>query len=183
MTLALWARYRHAPALLDVEVTNPTDLGYTGIRLVVHVPGSVKAFPEEWEDLVDGERPRFPSPPNPLGTPVVTHAVLASLRGSYSLPRFTPPNYSRMIRPAPGYTVRESGSVDIEYREFELRPGQVIVLDPVPLMVSEDPGATLTATWYATAADIRGRLTGEFPLTVTESTLDLTNLDSDDTSE
>ncbi len=178
----MWDLYRHTPALLHVDITNPTDLGYTGIRLVVHVPGAVKGFPEEWEDLADGNRPPFPSPPMPLGTPIVTDPLFAQFaRANLSFPQVSLPNYSRLLGlgPGPGYTVRDSGSVDIEYREFELRPGQAISLDPVHLLVREDPGVTLTATWYATAADIRGRLTGEFDITIAESTLDLVNLDRD----
>lgn len=82
--------------------------------------------------------------------------------------------------PGPGFIVRDTGSVDIEYDEFELRPDEMIRLDPVPLFVREDPGATLTATWQATAEGVRKRLTGEFTLTIVESSLDLENLDRDD---
>ncbi|WP_212820384.1 hypothetical protein [Polymorphospora rubra] len=49
----------------------------------------------------------------------------------------------------------------------------------MPLLVHEAPGATLTATWSATAAQVRGRLTGEFIVTVGASTLRLDNLDED----
>jgi hypothetical protein len=31
----VWEQYRYTPAMLHVDVTNPTDLGYMRIRLVV----------------------------------------------------------------------------------------------------------------------------------------------------
>lgn len=73
--------------------------------------------------------------------------------------------------------MRDTGSVGIEYDEFELRPDETIPLDPVPLLVREDPGVALTATWDATAEGVRGRLAGEFTLTIGDSSLDLANLD------
>jgi hypothetical protein len=178
---AVWDLYRHTPVLLHVEVTNSTDLGYTDIQLVVHIPGAVKGFPDEWKRLADGDRPRFPSPPVPLGTPTVTDNTLFGqfAKGGFPFPQVSIPHYGKLLGPGPGYTVRDSGSVDVEFREFKLRPGQTTTLDPVPLFVREDPGTTLTATWYATAANIRGKLTGEFDITIAESTLDLTNLDHD----
>jgi hypothetical protein len=75
--------------------------------------------------------------------------------------------------------VRDTGSVTIEYDDFELRAHDTVTLEPVPLLVHEDVGAILTATWSATAAQVRGRLTGDFPLSVNASTLDLTDLDHD----
>ncbi len=58
-------------------------------------------------------------------------------------------------RPGQGYTVRDSGSVDIDYVEFELRPGGSHVLPPVPLAVNEPPGVGLRVEWQATAANER----------------------------
>jgi hypothetical protein len=185
MERAIWDLYRHSPALLHLEVTNPTDLGYTAVRLILHIPGEVKSYPDELADVAEGDRPRFPAPPTPLGTPTVTdHPLIAQMARGYGTimpPLF--PGPGRSFDPGPGYTVRDSGSVDIEYREFELRPGQTMTLESVPLLVREDPGVALTATWYATAADVRGRLTGEFELTITESALDLANLDRDDETD
>src|SRR6266545_6070232 len=57
--------------------------------------------------------------------------------------------------PGRGYTVRDSGSVDIDYVEFELRPGGSHVLPPVPLAVNEPPGVGLRVEWQATAANER----------------------------
>jgi hypothetical protein len=183
---ALWELFRHAPALLRLQVSNLTDLGYTGVRLAVHVPGQVKGYPKELVDAVDGDRPDIPRPPKPLGTPTVTNnSLFAGLANQYAgitMPQI--PNLSRYVGPGPGYTVRDTGSVTIDYREFEVRPNETVTLDPVPLLVHEDPGATLTAKWSATAAQVRGRLTGEFALTVNASTLDLVNIDQDhDTDE
>jgi hypothetical protein len=77
--------------------------------------------------------------------------------------------------------VRDGGSVDIEYDDFDLRPGEERELPPVPVLVHEETAHVIAANWLATAEDIRGRRTGEFSLTVTESTIDLDDLDKDKT--
>lgn len=170
---AHWELFRHAPAMLRLQVSNPTDLGYTGVRIALHVPGAVKSYPEELLDMLEGDRPDIPNPPKPLGTPKVFN--------------FTPPlatyDLARILRPGsssgPAYTVRDTGSVAIEYDDFELRAHETTTLEPVPLLVREGPGETMAATWSATASQVRGRLTGDFLLTVNASTLDLANLDQD----
>ncbi|MGW5557079.1 AlbA family DNA-binding domain-containing protein [Micromonospora sp. NPDC003944] len=170
-----WDLFRHKPASLTLTVTNPTDVGYTAIRLVVDVPGQVNGYPEELVEALDGDRPGAPRPPKPLGTPFVRNLVphLSAYNFAAHIPAPVYPG------PGPSYTVRDSGSVTIEYDDFELRAEESVNLEPVPLFVLEEPDATLTATWSATAAEVRGRLTGEFTITVDPSTLDLENLDDD----
>ena len=185
---AVWHLYRHTPALLHVEVTNPTDLGYTGVRLIVHIPGDVNGYPRGMINIAQRERPSFPPPPKPLGTPAVTEnntLAWATRRNILQTPTIAgfargpgiPPGY---LNTQPGYRVRDSGSVDIEYDEFELRPGDRRTMEPVPLHVREEAGFNLTATWYATASHVRGRLTGEFTLAVTGSSLDMAILLQDE---
>ncbi|MDG4830022.1 ATP-binding protein [Solwaraspora sp. WMMD1047] len=170
-----WDLFRHKRASLTLTVTNPTDIGYTAIRLVVHVPGQVQGYPEELVEALDGDRPDAPRPPKPLGAPTVRNLV-PSLPAFDFAPHIPTPVYPG---PGPSFTVRDSGSVTIEYDDFELRAEDAVTLEPVPLLVQEEPGATLTATWSATAAEVRGRLTGEFTITVGASTLDLENLDEE----
>lgn len=179
---ALWALYRHELAMLRVLVTNPTDLGYKAVRLVVHVPNDVKCYRDELLEIAEHRRVDFPTPPRPLGTPTVTQGILRDF-GQYQriIPNIAIPNIGPHFGPGPGYTVRDTGSVDIEYDEFDIRPGDEYALDPVPLIVNEDAGTMLPVTWYATASDVRGRLSGEFTLTVDESTLDLSGIDEDPT--
>jgi len=184
---ALWDLYRHTPAQLHVVVTNPTDLGYTKVRLVVHIPGAVHRFPDEWSDMAEGKRVRLPVRPTPLGTPVTQDmGWLAHLaNGSLGVvpPIATPASYfTKAVGPTtgPAFNVRDSGSVDIEYREFDLRPGETLTFDQVPLLVQAEPDTTVSASWYATAEGVRGRLTGDFDLAIASSTLDLLNLDRDD---
>jgi hypothetical protein len=164
---------------LILTVTNPTDVGYTAIRLVVHVPGQVKGYPEELVEALDGDRPDAPRPPKPLGTPTVRNLVpnISAYNFAAHIPAPVYPG------PGPSYIVRDSGSVTIEYDDFELRAEDSVTLEPVPLFVLEEPGATLTATWSATAAEVRGRLAGEFTITVDPSTLDLENLAEDHEAE
>jgi hypothetical protein len=183
---AVWELYRYAPAMLHFEVTNPTDIGYLRVRLVVYVPGDVKRFPDELEDLAQRDRPSFRSPPEPLGTPTVTNdrsvieQMVTRLGG---LPGIPLADADLGLATGPGFRVRDTGSVEVEYDEFELRPGDAISLDPVPLLVREDPGVALGARWHATAEGVRGRLSGECTLTVVESSLDLGNLDHDEPAD
>lgn len=181
LSRAAWEVYRYPPAMLQVEVTNPTDLGFLRVRLVVHVAGDVHCFPEEMSDLVERDRPSIPRPPEPLGTPSLSegHRML-QLANVRAFPHFQLSHIDVAPGLGLGYTVRDTGSVDIEYDEFELRPDETIRLDPVPLLVREDPGTILPATWHATAEGVRKRLTGEFPLAVAESSLDLDDLDHGD---
>ncbi|WP_344142347.1 ATP-binding protein [Polymorphospora rubra] len=172
----IWDLYRHEPASLVLTVRNPTDLGYAAVRLVVKVPGKVMSYPEELDNTLDGDRPDLPTAPKPLGTPT-TRSLFPQLNRSYDLASRMPALH--LPGPGPSYTVRDTESVTIEYDEFELRPHDEMTLEPVPLLVHEAPGATLTATWSATAAQVRGRLTGEFIVTVGASTLRLDNLDED----
>jgi hypothetical protein len=182
----VWELYRYAPAMLHFEVTNPTDIGYLRVRLVVYVPGDVKRFPDELEDLAQRDRPSFRSPPEPLGTPTVTNdrsvieQMVTRLGG---LPGIPLADADLGLATGPGFRVRDTGSVEVEYDEFELRPGDAISLDPVPLLVREDPGVALGARWHATAEGVRGRLSGECTLTVVESSLDLGNLDHDEPAD
>jgi hypothetical protein len=175
---ALWDLLRHAPALLHLQVNNPTDLGYTGIRLTVHVPGQVKRYPDELIDATEGDRPEMPQVPKPLGTPRVVKSALddlASGLGKFPMPYM--PDIGRYTDPGPGYTIRDSGSVTIDYDEFDVRPHETLTLDSVPLIVHEDVGTVLAVTCSATAAQVRGRLSGEFEITIGASTLDLSKLD------
>lgn len=169
---ALWGLFRHPPALLRLQVSNPTDLGYTGVRITVHVSGNVSSYPQELLDTLEGEQPDVPRPPDPLGTPTFDGVIKATRTFDFASHILTPGPPA----PGPTYTVRDTDSVTIEYDDFELRPYDTVALEPVPLLVHEDAGATLTATWSATAAHVRGRLTGDFSLCVNASTFDLTDL-------
>lgn len=178
----LWDLYRHAPAQLHLSVHNTTDLGYTGIRLAVHLPGNVTSYPEDLTDTIERNRPYLPPPPTPLGTPTITpHPMHAALTNNFGndYGRLMPPSVimGRPGRSGPAFKVTDTGSVTINYREFELRPGETVNLDPVPLLIHESPGTALTATWSATAAQMKGRPSGELTITIIDSSLDIHNLD------
>jgi hypothetical protein len=70
---ALWKLFRHLPALLRLQASNPTDLGYTGVRITVHVSGQVTSYPQELLDTLEDDQPEVPLPPDPLGTPTVSN--------------------------------------------------------------------------------------------------------------
>ncbi|MFI1195335.1 helix-turn-helix domain-containing protein [Micromonospora sp. NPDC020750] len=173
-----WDLFRHEPASVSVAVINPTDVGFVGVRLAVHISGRVKSFPEELVEALEGDRPDPPRAPKPSGTP--------TFRGPIQLNNFSLGSYiPTPVYPGPGptYIVRDTGSVTIEYDDFELRAEETKTLELVPLLVHEEPGTQLTATWTATADGIRGRITGEFIITVVPSTLDLESLADDDGDE
>ncbi|MEU6204119.1 RNA-binding domain-containing protein [Micromonospora musae] len=169
-----WDLFRHEPASLNVTVTNPTDVGFVGVRLEVHVPGRVKCYPEELVENLEGDRPDAPRAPKPLGTPTFRSPMQLNVGniGSY-IPTSLYPG------PGPSYIARDTGSVTIEYDDFELRAEETKTMELVPLLMHEEPDTRLTATWSATAAGMRGRIAGEFTITVSPSTLDLQKFDED----
>ncbi|MFY1637242.1 helix-turn-helix domain-containing protein [Solwaraspora sp. WMMB335] len=176
-----WYFYRHEPAQLRVHVSNPADIGVKAIRLRIHIPGNVNAVPDGIRHLVEGGRPTLPEVPPPLGTPLdpVENLIRASeYRRWIPVDSLSARSSDSGLRPA--FIVADSGSVTIDYRDFDLRPGEHLALAPVPLWAREKAGTSVTATWRATGDGIRGLLSGEINLVHTASTLDLETLDSED---
>ncbi len=164
-----FARFaRHGPAQLNLVAHNATEVGLCAVRLHVHVSGEVRRLDAD----AAGNEPGMPPVPLPLGTPSrrSPQSPGADTGDVRPAPPFMAP------RPGQGYTVRDSGSVDIDYVEFELRPGGSYVLPPVPLAVNEPPGVGLRVEWQATAANVNGRYSGAFSVAVTPSTFDLNGL-------
>jgi hypothetical protein len=83
--------------MLHVQVTNATDLGYTAVRLVIHIPGDIICYSDELLEIGEGRRANFPARPMPLGTPMIKNHGLLSQLASYQLyaPNFALPGYSR----------------------------------------------------------------------------------------
>jgi len=176
-----WLLYRHTPAMVRLRIANETDLGYRAIRLSVHLPGKVLPWPRDQRDAAKLGWPSWPQKPRPLGTPTlkanaVNHAILLSKLGQISPAAVVAAAFPRQFS-TPGYAVRDSGSVDIEYDDFDLRPGEERNLPAVPILVQEGAGNVISATWKATAEGIRGRPVGQLALTVVESTIATDKLD------
>ena len=180
---AVWAMYRHEGSKARLRVENPTDLGLSAVRLRVHLAGDVLSYSEALLHVAQTERAAFPRKPKPLGTPTIKDSIrdmLANL-GNYRpyIPNLYLPPAGSQGATGPGYTVTDGGSIDIEYDEFDLRPGDNLPLPAVPVLIRVRDGASLVVTWDATAHGSRGRLQGEFELAVVSSTLDLTSIDTD----
>jgi hypothetical protein len=112
---ALWELFRHSPALPRLQVSNPTDLGFAGVRLVGDVPEQVKGYPEELADTVEGDRADLPRPPKPLGTP---RSVIPQL-GAYNFAsHIQTPVFSGPARRTSCGTRARSQSIT---NDFELR--------------------------------------------------------------
>ena len=73
---------------------------------------------------------------------------------------------------SPGFTVRDSGSVDVEYEPVHVHPSSPELLPDVPLLVNEPVGTELEVRWWATARNADKRISGTFTLVVVEPTLD-----------
>lgn len=73
---AVWRLWRHEPICLALEMVNLTEDNFAHIEIEVHVPGDVRTWPEEIEDIAKGPKPKLPDRPAVLGT-----------RTPYGLPR------------------------------------------------------------------------------------------------
>ncbi len=89
------------------------------------------------------------------------------------------PYISPAIGRGPSYRVRNSGSVDIDYTDIDLRPEERLELDPIELLVKVPESTVLQCDWSATAGNVNRRLTGRFALQVVASSVDLSSLDED----
>lgn len=126
-------------------------------------------------DVEPGEEPGLPRQPLRLGTPTPRYNLGAGHTfGLNDLP--LDPVYGT----DPGYTVEDTGSVDIHFDNFDLRPEDRIELPTVPLLVDASAGTLLACEWTATAGNVPGRLSGRFTLNVAASTLSLNDLDHDE---
>jgi hypothetical protein len=171
---AQWYFNRHEAAWLHVYVSNPTETGFKGVRLDIHIPGEVSAIPDALRRIVEGELPPLPAPPAPLGTPIDPADEFTRVleQNRLIVPSFlSASSFDAGLGPA--FTVADTGSVTIAFREFDLRPGEKRALPPVPLRVRDKPDTNLKATWQATGDNVRGRLNGEIELTTAASTFDL----------
>lgn len=174
---AAWRLFRHGPTHLQLVALNPTDQHFKAVRLCVHISGRVYSYSgESLRDVEEDKEWPFPARPRPLGTPTIKDP-LAQFANLGFLTNFDVPKPGFVTRR--GFTIKDTGSVRIEYDDFSLRSGEKITLDRVPLIVGEPAGTELEVEWSATAADTRGRLSGQFLLSVVQSTLDLDSIPSD----
>ncbi|WP_339121050.1 AlbA family DNA-binding domain-containing protein [Pseudonocardia sp. D17] len=176
-----WRLWRHKPMKLSLAITNLTEMNFSSIEVKIHVPSDVSEWPEELEDLVWGNELPMPRRPAPLGTRKVSSWRTGIPVPSYlDLPVTTQPPYApRALRRGPSYRVRNSGSVDIDYTDIDLRPEECLELDPIELLVKVPEGTVLQCDWSATAGNVNRRLTGRFALQVVSSSMDLSSLEDD----
>lgn len=176
-----WRLWRHKPMKLRLAITNLTDMNFSSIEVKIHVPGDVSEWPEELEEFVWGDESPMPRRPAPLGTRKPSFLRTAAVLPSYlnvpypSHPTYVPPAIER----GPSYRVRNSGSVDIDYTDIDLRPEERLELNPVELLVKVPDGTVLHCDWSATAGNVNRRLAGRFELQVVTSSVDLNSLDED----
>lgn len=173
----MWRLWRHQPLCLQLEAVNLTEANFTEIELEIHVPGDVHSWPEELDDLHWGDEPALPERPAVLGTPKRKFPFL----GEYpsSLIAAPVPDSYRMpsINTGPSFTVRDTGSVTVDFSGIDLRPEQRLKLPPVRLLVDALEGSVLDCGWKATAGNVPRRLTGRFSITIGPSTLSFDDIE------
>lgn len=169
--LFVWRLWRHQPAWLRLEAVNLTADNFTDIELQIHVPGAVRRWPEELEEMAEDERPELPDRPAVLGTLKPNSLLGLGDNSIFSAPHYPELRQASFGPAGPSYTVRDGGSVTITFEELHLRPGQRRQLPGVPLLVDATEGTVLDCEWQATASNVSGQRTGTFTLTVGPSTL------------
>ncbi len=153
-------------ALLRLAVTNPTSRNVPGVVVEAKIDGDV--FGD------DGEPPlRMPARPRAFGAITTFPGLNAGI-----VPNL--PNYAGIYgsntRLDP--IIRNSGSVLIEWRPFDLRPEAIVKLRPIPLAISPialDNG-DLVVNWTATSSALDGRLRGVLRIPTATRTIDATTL-------
>lgn len=171
----VWRLVRHRPIWLRLEAVNLTEDNFTDIELQIHIPGEVCSWPDRHVDIADGDLPALPERPAPLGTR--KPSALAAL-ADRPIIKLWPPETCQAPGglTGPGFTIRDGGSVTIDFEPFDLRPRQRHPLDEVPLSVGAVEGTALDCRWTATAGNASGQQTGNFTITVASSTLDVNSL-------
>jgi hypothetical protein len=173
----VWRVWRHLPICLLLEAVNLTEGNFTDIELQIHVPGDVRSWPEELDDLRRGVEPTLPDRPAVLGTPKRTFPVVL---GDFNIARPVLNSYQvPLVNSGPSFTVKDTGSVTIDFSGIDLRPEQRLKLPPVRLLVSNPEGSVLDCAWKATAGNAPRQLAGTFILTVHPSTLSFESIEID----
>jgi hypothetical protein len=171
-TRYLHRRFHHAGGALHFVIDNPTDRNFRNLRVVVHVAGDVRSWPESLVD--DLYLPEFPQRPRPMGTPTkVSNPYESLLNSSLRSAPYVPPVsfYS-----GPGFSINDTGSVTIDFDPVDLRPRTPETLPRVPLVVHEQIGTDLQITWEATAENVDGLRSGVVTSTVVEGTIVFENV-------
>jgi hypothetical protein len=152
--------WRHQPIRLRVEAVNLSEANFAAIEIEVHIPGEVRSWPDQLDQ--SGDAPALPHRPAVLGTPkrlsfgLPAGVLDATMRRSY----FQPIPNTPSITAGPGYTVRDTGSVTVNFHGVDLRPEQRLSLPAVPLLVDADEGTVLDCEWTATARNVPRRPVG-----------------------
>lgn len=169
-------RWLHHPgASLRLTVDNLTERNFSQLRVRLHVPGAVRTWSDDLTDEVS-RLSNLPARPHPLGTKVKVDGTFDRMftRGMYTPPFPVVRNFGNVR--SPGFTARNTGSVEIEYNPIHLHPSSSASLKAVPLLVDEPVGTELTVEWSATAENADKRVTGELTIVVVEPKLNLDTL-------
>jgi hypothetical protein len=173
-----WRLGRHIQSHLRLEATNPTDENFSDIVIKLHISGDVRSWPEEAEEFTwSDDEPDLPSRPDVLGTPKSTMHIFDPRR--LQIPTFPNVPITRVEPRGPRFNIRDTGSVDIDFEQVDLRPRERLQLPSVPLLVDASEGTVLQCNWTATASNTRGQHTGTFTLTAVASTLELRTIGSE----
>ncbi len=174
MGRVFWSYFRHKDAQLRLRAVNRNDFELRAVRLEIRTTCNVSGFDEEMSDsAMENDSPGFPEPPKPLG------AYDLGVRLS-EFSHISSINYFGRPRIAdPGFRVTSGEVLSMRVNDFDLRPGDEVLLTPIPLFIYESQGMMVDFDWSATASGVKGRLNGRFKLMVTESSFDMNILSSE----
>lgn len=178
---AAWRVWRHRPIFLRLEAVNLTEANFADIELEIHVPGDVRSWPEALDDFRRAGETPLPDRPAALGTRKRRSLFdIGSVPTGLMRPPVLGDSYrTPTISRGPSFTVKDSGSVTVDFSGIDLRPAQRLKLPPVRLLVDAPEGTMLDCEWKATAGNVPRRLSGRFGLTVGASTVSFDDLEID----
>ncbi len=166
LPLALPDLHKALSAPVELDVQNLTEENFHQLEVQVHLEGDVEAFDEV--PLFEGLDPYVPARPRPWG-PWVENRMpnLGGMR--YELPTID----HRVTGPSP--RIENGGSSTVTFPPIDLRPHSSASLSAGLIVVAGDSlRGEVTATWTATATNIRGRSTGSVAIPIAANDVDLT---------
>jgi hypothetical protein len=130
-------------------------------------------------EMTRGHEPQLPERPAVLGSPKRIPLGFEGYPTSLISSGIDKQINTAAISRGPTFTVRDTGSVTVEFSDIDLRPEQHLALPKVRLVVGAPEGTTLDCEWKATAGNVPRRPSGSFGLVGGPSTITFENLEAD----
>ncbi len=137
--------------LVQLQLVNLTDRNFREVEVTVRIDGALEAY----ESVRDVPGERLTARPKAWGTATLHEALRFGMGAFPELSRLSA--FDDFPSVGPGLRIDNSGSAVLTYPPYHLRPGEVVQLDDVHLVVGHHhAGGQLEARWHATSSTASG---------------------------